>query len=1486
MTYKQSAQRSGYQGKSEIAAKLISVALAYFASGRLGLAIPYVDSHITLIWLPTGIAVAALLRWGEVCWPAIFLGALATNYSVDASPLLDSCIALGNTLATLLAARVLRRLGFHGGLDRVYDILVLVAASAIGMLVSASVGTASLAIFKVIAIHQTGETWLSWWAGDFIGVLMAAPLLLNVSRAELKRLWNQRVELLAWFSILLAVSWHVFLFINVSGSHSQQLVFLLLPVVVWSAMRFGVMGSSLGVLIPALIAAVATSFGLGPFYTADAQQGLFYLLLFFATLVLVDLMVAAMQAGRNRAEHALRLDSDFNKELVQSLPGIFYMLDTSGKFLMWNRQLEAVLHCNSEEISRSHPLDFFEGEDRALIEENIRRVFVEGDTVVEAVLVAKNGIKTAYYFTGRRIQHDGKPVLVGMGLDISERKMAEQAIMEAKERIETIYNTSPSALLMSRLSDGYITDVNDAFTTLTGYTKAESIGNTTLGIKFWLDSDDRARYIRELKANGYCENFEGKFRRKDGSVVVCSVSAGLTTIRGVQHIIGAARDITENQRIQQEREALLTRYQTLMNAALEGIHILDLQGNVIEANKAFCDMLGYTQEEVKGLNISDWDGRWSRDELLERLRSHMGKSERFETVHLRKDGTPIEVEVSVTGVKIDGQNCVFASSHDISERKRAEQKTEVMLRRHQVLMSSALEGIHIMDIRGNIIEANDTFCKMLGYTNVEMSGLNVADWDAQWSRDELMQRFTELIKLAGALFETKHRRKDGSIIDVEVSTTGAEIDGQLYLYASSRDITQRKKVERELRESEQKSRMLMDNAADAVFVADYRTERWVYINDRFESLLGYSREELLSGNIYDEVTPAFRDIYRESFRSIALAGGVSTRELRLNRKDGSEVRLEMNAVTLPDGTVYGSCRDVTERKRSEEGQRIAAVTFDTQEAIMITTPDAKILRVNQAFCEITGYSKDEVVGANPSVFKSGRHDAAFYQAMWSALRATGKWSGEVWDKRKDGTIYPKMMTITAVYDEDRELTHYVAVFRDISNRKKSEQEIHQLAFYDPLTNLPNRRLLMDRLQQGLAVSARNSRHGALLFLDLDHFKIINDTQGHVMGDQLLIEVARRLQICVREGDSVARLGGDEFVVLLENLSSEANEAASQTELVAEKIRQELDKIYVLDEFECHSTASIGISLFFDHHESAEDLIQHADVAMYQAKSSGRNTIRFFDPQMQTALENRAAMEADLRHALARQQFQLCYQIQVDSLRRPLGAEVLLRWIHPERGLIDPEHFISAAEETGLIVPIGLWVLKMACAQLKAWQKDALTRDLTLAVNVSAKQFRQPDFVSQAQRVLQESGAKPSLLKLEFTESTVLENVEDTIAKMRELKLLGVGFSVDDFGTGYSSLQYLKRLPLDQIKIDQSFVRDIATDPNDAAIVQTIIAMTEALGLSVIAEGVETEEQHEFLDSHGCHAFQGYLFSKPIPIGQFEDMLRGNHRSAKHSSALP
>jgi len=555
-------------------------------------------------------------------------------------------------------------------------------------------------------------------------------------------------------------------------------------------------------------------------------------------------------------------------------------------------------------------------------------------------------------------------------------------------------------------------------------------------------------------------------------------------------------------------------------------------------------------------------------------------------------------------------------------------------------------------------------------------------------------------------------------------------------------------------------------------------------------------------------------------------------------------------------------------------RNLLAEVFDgSHSGVVLTDADGHIVEINPAFTRITGYSLNEVRGKNPHFLASGRQDRDFYIELWRDIKINGHWQGEIWNRRKNGEVYPEWLSINSVRDKTGRVTNYVGIFSDISKRKKAEEEIHHLAFYDSLTDLPNRRLLFERLQQAMALGARNEQHGGVLFIDLDNFKTLNDTKGHDIGDMLLVEVARRLESCVREGDTVARLGGDEFVVVLETLSLNADEAAAQSEMVAEKIRLALNQAYQLDEHSYHTTPSIGIILFRGHQDSLDDLLKHADTAMYQAKMAGRNTIRFYDPAMQAAIEARADLETELHLALDNQQFILHYQIQVDSLGHPVGAEALLRWEHPERGLISPAQFIPLCEENGLIVPIGLWVLQTACVQLMAWQDGVLTRDLTLAVNVSAKQFRQADFVSRVQHVLQESGAKPSHLKLELTESMVLENVENTIGKMLEIKNLGVGFAMDDFGTGYSSLQYLKRLPLDQIKIDQSFVRDIATDPNDAIIVQTIIAMTQALGLNVIAEGVETEAQHRFLSLSGCHAFQGYLFGKPVPLEQFEALLR-------------
>lgn len=564
---------------------------------------------------------------------------------------------------------------------------------------------------------------------------------------------------------------------------------------------------------------------------------------------------------------------------------------------------------------------------------------------------------------------------------------------------------------------------------------------------------------------------------------------------------------------------------------------------------------------------------------------------------------------------------------------------------------------------------------------------------------------------------------------------------------------------------------------------------------------------------------------------------------------------------------------VTNYQRAETELRIIATAFESQQAIIITDANTIILRVNRAFTESTGYASDEIVGQTPRLLQSGRHDTGFYQAMWASILSSGAWQGELWDRRKNGETYPSWITITAIKNQEGIVTHYVSTQADITERKTAEEAIRHLAFYDPLTRLPNRRLLMDRLRQGQINRARSGYCGALMFMDLDNFKTLNDTLGHDKGDLLLEQVAQRLPACVREVDTVARLGGDEFVVMLEELSNLPQQAATKAELIGETILAALNQPYQLAGHLYHCTASIGVTLLSDPQNSIEELMKQADVAMYQAKAAGRNTLRFFDPYMQAVVTAHAELEVELRHALLNNEFALYYQAQIEGKSAITGAEVLVRWRHPLRGLVAPAEFIPLAEQTGLIVPLGQWVLHQACRQLTAWSFQPKMAHLTVAVNISARQFHRPDFVQHVLSAIHESGANPLKLKLELTESMLLDDMEDIIGKMTELKTLGIGFSLDDFGTGYSSLFYLKHLPLDQLKIDQSFVRDLLTDPNDAAIVRTIVTLGQSLGLAVIAEGVENEEQRLFLASHDCHAYQGHFFSPPVPVEEFEHLIQ-------------
>lgn len=667
----------------------------------------------------------------------------------------------------------------------------------------------------------------------------------------------------------------------------------------------------------------------------------------------------------------------------------------------------------------------------------------------------------------------------------------------------------------------------------------------------------------------------------------------------------------------------------------------------------------------------------------------------------------------------------------------------------------------------------------------------------------------------------------------------------------------------------------LDAIPDLLFEVDI-DGRYLNIQAAKDELLTMPMEQLL-GKLIDDVLPADAvDIIKQALKEADLTG----------RSRGSQIELvvpagkrwfELSIAKKTDGSHIDKrfivlSRDITERKLADMELQIAATAFQAQEGIIVTDAHAKILRVNHAFTEITGYTAEEVLGKSPSFLSSGKHDKKFYEALWASVNSQGAWEGEIWNRRKNGEIYPERLVITAVEDNNGNVINYVASLADITESKAALDEIKNLAFYDPLTHLPNRRLLLDRLTQALASSSHSKLRGALLFLDIDHFKVLNDTLGHNTGDLYLKIIATRLKSCVREADTVARIGGDEFVILLEDLGRDKIDAASRAEAVATKILELIAQPCKLDSYQHQGSVSIGATLFDSHEVGVQDILKQADIAMYEAKESGRNAIRFFDLEMQNAIAYRAKMEREIRVALDNKQFELHYQIQVNKKKIPIGAEALIRWKHPELGTIAPAQFIPLAEDSGLIIPIGQWVLHEACAQLKRWQQQPSTRELSIAVNVSAIQFMQPDFTEQVEGIVREHQIDPAFLKIELTESMLLENIETMINKMLVLRKLGVRFELDDFGTGYSSLQYLKKLPLNQLKIDQSFIRDIADDNNDKILVRTIIAMAHNLDLRVIAEGVETEAQRVFLMEQGCDHFQGYLFGKPMSIEALESQL--------------
>lgn len=835
---------------------------------------------------------------------------------------------------------------------------------------------------------------------------------------------------------------------------------------------------------------------------------------------------------------------------------------------------------------------------------------------------------------------------------------------------------------------------------------------------------------------------------------------------------------------------------------------------------------------------------------------------------------------------------------------------------------------------GLIIDCNRAAWQLLGYPDKQaLINRTPEELSPPFQPDgrDSHEKTMEMVGLASTMgahhFEWTHLHADGTSIPIEVMLTRIVMDGEEMLHSLWRDLTSRKQAEEALRKSETKLRLLFENTSDAVML--YDSEGYFDCNKTALTVFGCATAEAFQKLHPSQLSPATQPCGTDSFtlantyiKRAMETGRCQFEWLHLRISDRHLFPTEVLLSTMElDGKrcIQATVRDISERKQAECVEKFRGDILEllTKELLLPHTLEAIVVAAEQLISDSLGsillmdsegqhlghgvapHLPDFFISAissitiGPDANPCGR--AAFTGQLvvvedfsqdptWSPYQPLASRAGlaACWAQPILSSLGKVLGTFTIYYRKphrpssaDISLINQAATLASIAiERAKMEEQVLRLAYYDELTHLPNRRLLMDRLQRVLSANSRSGRHGALLFIDLDNFKSINDTLGHAAGDVMLHHVALRLVACVRHEDTVARLGGDEFVVMLENLREDPATAAKQTESTGDKILAALRAPYLLNNKEQRTTPSIGAVVFKSKNElSAETLIKQADIAMYHAKQAGRDALYFFNSQMEALVTERVSLASDLHDALENDQFVLFYQIQVDQFGKAQGAEALIRWDHPTKGLVSPLQFIPLAEETGSIVPIGLWVLNTACAQIKVWQQHEATRNLTLAVNVSARQFLHPNFVSQVNAVVEHHAIDPRRLKLELTESMLATDVEGIIVKMNQLQAIGIRFSLDDFGTGYSSLQYIKRLPLNQLKIDQSFVNDIETNLQDRAIVRTIIATAKSFNLNVIAEGVETIGQKNLLITEGCFHFQGYLFSKPVPIAQFSQLLQ-------------
>ncbi|MDO9213784.1 MAG: EAL domain-containing protein [Methylococcales bacterium] len=1070
-----------------------------------------------------------------------------------------------------------------------------------------------------------------------------------------------------------------------------------------------------------------------------------------------------------------------------------------------------------------------------------------------------------------------------------------EQFIESELQLRTIIETDPECVKLLAV-DGSLLQMNRAgLAMIEADSEHQVVGNN---IKNILLPKYRPAFVELIRQvfKGETGNLEfeiqgmkGTHRWLESHAVPLRDSEGNITA-----LLSVTRDITEHKHAIEKLQKSEEQLQLVLAGGHLGFWDWNLLTNEVERNVIWAEMLGYTYEEIKH-TTQQWEDFVypdDRDRAWQSIDNALKGNTPYHEVEYRmlhKDGSIRWVldHASVVQRDSNGQPTRMTGTHtDITQLKRMEQQLRDSENKLNIILDNVEAYIYIKDCNYQYQYVNQRVLQLFGQPLAAIIGKMDKDFFDSATAANLRDNDSRIIEHGERLAtEEINVSKDGVICNAYLSVKQPlrREDGTIYaLCGISTDITERKKMEQQLRDNEAFISSILDsltayisvlNSEGMILAVNKAWRQFAEDNDFYET-----DYDIVGANYFSVCQKAINRLNNEDITAIqdgimAVLSGIRDHfYLEYPCHTPTEKRWFCMNVSPLKGARSGiviSHENITIRKQTETQLRIAATVFEAQEGMLITDTNSVILNVNQAFTQITGYSAAEVIGQTPRLLRSGRHDKAFYIDMWQHILDTGVWKGEIWNQRKNGEIYPQWMTITAVKSNNGTLvTHYVATLTDITERKLTEEHINQLAFYDPLTQLPNRRLLQERLRHAIDVSHRTGSQIAVLMLDLDKFKAVNDSFGHAVGDELLQQVAARIKARLRETDTVVRLGGDEFVVLMEEIEHDEHVVYVASDLI-----DTLTQLFtVRDNCDAYIGVSIGIAIYPQHGNSVEALLDNADVALYHAKDEGRGCFAYFSEELTQQARERIALEARLRRAIEQRELQVYFQPQIDiNSNRIIGAEALVRWHDPVKGWIMPSDFIPLAEETGLIIPLGDFVLKETCRLGRQWLDEGLPA-VTLAVNVSPHQFRRSDINALVAAVLHDTGFPAGSLELEITESGLMDNQQHAMAILNTLHNQGVRIAIDDFGTGYSSLAYLKYFPLDVLKIDKTFIDDIPFLQGDMAITAAIIAMAHHLGFKVLAEGVETAEQLAFLRQHGCDLYQGYFCSKPVPASDFVKLL--------------